>query len=204
MLKYIQDEEIKPVIQFSLYLSTKTVGFWRSLFEKEQYAVPNGFKENDVNLNAPWLFTDIFCLNYVNYMAKAGMLTYSDFLAMSTRKDICEHFTNCLTETAKLYNQSTEIALKKGILARHPYIEVPKETDYVDSKAYLSGLNPFNAKRSLNAVEIAHLYLNFTMNSIGMKLTIAFAQTSQSKEIQEFMIRGRDISKKHIQIFILI
>lgn len=35
-----------------------------------------------------------------------------------------------------------------------------------------------------------------------MKLCLSFAQTSPLKEVQDFMIRGRDISKKHIKIFV--
>jgi hypothetical protein len=65
----------------------------------------------------------------------------------------------------------------------------------------LSGLNPFSDKRPLNAVEISHLYLNIITNSIGVKLSLAFAQTSTSKDVQDFMLRSKDISKKHIQLF---
>jgi len=64
--------------------------------------------------------------------------------------------------------------------ARPPYIEVPKETDYVDTKKYMSGLNPFSETRPLNAVEISHLYLNVMTNTIGVKLCLAFAQTISS------------------------
>src|SRR5699024_4752493 len=118
---------------------------------------PNGFSEQDVNMEAPWLFSDIFCLSYLNHMAKVGMLTYSGFIAMSTREDIRKYFTSAITKSAQLYNQSSDIGLNKGINARHPYIEVPKKSEYVDTKKYLSGLNPLNEKRSLNAVEISHL-----------------------------------------------
>lgn len=117
-------------------------------------------------MNAPWLFTDTFCLTYVNHMARVGMITYGGFVAMSFREDICNYFSQGLSETNKLYNQSLKIALAKGVNARPPYIEVPKETDYVDSKKYMSGLNPFNEKRPLNAVEISYLYMNIMTNSI--------------------------------------
>src|SRR5699024_7443119 len=124
------------------------------------------------------LFSDIFCLTYVNNMAKIGMVAYSGYIAMSTRKDICAFFTKALTSSAELYNKTTEIALKKGINTRHPYIDTPKETDYVDTKKYMSGLNPFSDKRPLNAVEISHLYANTVTNAMGVKLCLAFAQTS--------------------------
>ncbi|MFX3623148.1 MAG: DUF3231 family protein [Ectobacillus sp.] len=200
MVKHIQDEDIKGAIQFALDVSLGHLELLYTLFKKEQYAVPNGFTEEDVNVNAPWLFTEEFCLTYVNQMAKVGMLAYSGFIATSIREDIRNYFTEGLTQVISLYNQTTETALHKGIAARPPYIGVPKETDYIDSKAYLSGLNPFSKKRPLSAIEITHLYMNILTNSMGIKLCLAFAQTSPSEEVQEFMLRGKDISQKHMEI----
>lgn len=201
MLQHIEDREIKKVVQHAHNLSSNHLDKLASILENEKYAIPNGCTEQDVNTNAPWLFTDVFCLTYVNHMTKAGMLVYSGFLAVSYREDICEYFLKGLTESGSLYNQSLKIALQKGVNARHPYIEVPEETDYVDSKKYYSGLNPLSSKRPLNAIEISHLYLNTMTNAIGSKLCLAFAQTSPLKEVQDFMIRSKEVSQKHSKIF---
>ncbi|OZU89424.1 hypothetical protein CIL03_06850 [Virgibacillus indicus] len=202
MLKHIEDPDIKPVIQYTYDITTDHLSQLLAIFEQDNYAVPNGFTEQDVNMNAPWLYSDVFCLSYVNHMAKVGMISYSGFVSMSTREDIRNYFTEALSKTASLFNRSLEIALLKGINARHPHIEVPKETDYVDNKKYLSGINPFNEKRPLNAVEISYLYQNIATNSVGIKLCLSFAQSSQKKEVQEFMLRGKEVSKKHIKIFV--
>ncbi|MEN1968531.1 DUF3231 family protein [Lentibacillus sp. N15] len=202
MLKDIEDPDIKPVIQYAYDFSSTHLEKLVSIFEKEQFAIPNGFTKQDVNMSAPWLFTDTFCLTYVNHMARVGMLAYSGFVAISYRLDICAYFLQGLNEVGNLYNQSLKIALRKGVNARHPYIKVPKETDYVDSKKYYSGLNPFSSKRPLNAVEISHLYLNTMTNAIGAKLCLAFAQTSPLKEIQDFMLRSKQVSQKHNKIFV--
>ena len=202
MLKDMEDSEIKEVLQYAYDTSLSHLKALKAFFESEQYAIPHGFREQDVNMNAPWLFSDTFCLTYVNHMARIGMLAYSGFLAISYREDIRDYFSNGLASATKLYNQSLKVAADKGVNARHPYIEVPKETDYVDNKKYLSGLNPFNEKRPLNAVEISHLYLNVMTNSIGIKLCLAFAQTSPSEEVQNFMLRGKEVSQKHNKIFI--
>ncbi|ASN03884.1 DUF3231 family protein [Virgibacillus necropolis] len=201
MLKYIDDPDIKPAVQSAYNISSDHLDQLLTLFEKEKYAVPNGFTEEDVNMNAPWLFSDTFCLSYINHMAKVGMLGYGGFVAMSAKEEIRNYFIQGLTETATLFNESSEIALSKGINARHPYIEVPKEADYVDSKKYMSGLNPFSNKRPLNAVEISHLYMNVLTNEMGAKLCLSFAQTSPTKEVQDFMLRGKEISQKHTKIF---
>ncbi|WP_085993342.1 DUF3231 family protein [Oceanobacillus senegalensis] len=202
MLKHIQHPEIKTIVQFACDISTKHIEQLLAIFKEDHFAVPNGFTEQDVNMDAPWLFTDMFCLTYVNHMAKVGMISYSGFISMSTRKDIRHYFTGALSETSKLYNESTDIASSMGINARHPIIEVPHETDYVDSKKYFSGLNPFSENRPLNAIEISHLYQNIMTNSVGIKLCLAFAQTSPTNEVQEFMLRAKDISKKHVKHFV--
>ncbi|CDQ38561.1 MULTISPECIES: DUF3231 family protein [Virgibacillus] len=202
MLKHIEDQDIKPIIQQAHDISMKHMEQLTAIFESEQFAIPNGFTEQDVNMNAPWLFTDVFCLTYVNHMAKVGMLAYSGFVSMSARQDITSYFSKGLAETNQLFQDSLKIALQKGTNARHPYIEVPKRVEYVDSKKYLSGLNPLSNKRPLNSVEISHLYMNIITNSTGIKLCLAFAQTSPTKDVQDFMIRGKDISQKHIKIFV--
>ncbi|WP_404452776.1 DUF3231 family protein [Virgibacillus necropolis] len=202
MLKHIKDPNIKPIIQTAHDISSNHLEQLHVIFENEDYAVPNGFTEQDVNMNAPWLFSDSFCLTYVNHMTKVGMLGYSGFVAMSSKEEIRNYFIQGLSETVNLFNQSSEVALSKGINSRHPYIEVPKETDYVDSKKYMAGLNPFSEKRPLNAIEISHLYMNVLTNEMGAKLCLCFAQTSPLKEVQEHMIRAKEISQKHIKIFV--
>lgn len=198
MLKHIQDQDIMPVVQRAYDISVNNLETMSNIFKNEDFAMPIGFNDQDVDMNASWLFTDEFCLTYVNHMTRVGLLAYSGFLADSYRKDICLYFSEGLSETKELSQQSLEVALNKGINARPPYIEVPAEADYVDSKKYYSGLNPMSEKRPLNAIEISHLYLNILTNSIGVKLSIAFAQSSPTKEVQDFMIRAKDTAQKHI------
>jgi len=197
MLKYIEDPDIKPVIQYVYDTASDHLEKLESIFEDENFAIPNGFTENDINMDAPWLFTDLFCLTYMNHMARIAMASYSGLVAVSYREDIRQYLLQGLQKSGNLYDQSLKTALFKGINARHPYIGIPKETDQVDSKKYYSGLNPFDSKRPLNAIEITHLYLNIMTNSIGIKLCLAFGQTSPMKEVQDFMLRSKKLSQKH-------
>ncbi|MBB6450757.1 hypothetical protein HNR44_002747 [Geomicrobium halophilum] len=202
MLKHIEDKDIKLVVEYAYDIATHHLDQLLGIFEQDDYAIPQGFSKEDVNMEAPWLFSDTFCLTYVNHMSKVGMLTCGGYVGMSKRKDLRNLYTQMLADTSTLYNQTTEIAASKEILAKDPFIEVPKNTDYVSSKAYFSGLNPLKSKRPLNAVEISYLFMNTLTNTIGGKLCLAFAQTSPSKEIQDYMLRGRDISNKHVQVFL--
>lgn len=201
MLKDLTDPEIVLIVQHAHELSANHLDYLAKLFESENFAIPIGFSEEDVNMEAPWLYADTFCLTYVNHMARVGMVSYSGFLATCTRQDIRDYFSKGLRETIDLYNRTLEIQLEKGINARHPYIVVPNETDYVDNKHYLSGLNPFHEKRPLNSIEISYLYMNILTNALGMKLCLSFAQTSPNKVVQEFMLKGKEIAKEHMKIF---
>ncbi|SHG60155.1 DUF3231 family protein [Ornithinibacillus halophilus] len=200
MLKHIKDPEIKPIIEYALESSTKHVNQLKDLFKKEGFAIPKAFSDEDVNMSAPWLFSDVFSLTFLNHMSSVGMLAYSGFISMSARSDVREFFTDCKHESTTLYHKSTDVALEKGVNARFPYITLPKETDYIDSKDYY-GLNPFDEKRPLNAAEISHLYMNTMTNSFGTKLCYAFAQTSPTVEVQEYLMRLKDVAMKHTQIF---
>src|SRR5699024_10958647 len=45
------------------------------------------------------------------------------------------------------------------------------------------------------------LYLNTMTNAIGIKLCLTFAQTSPVNKVQDFLIREKEIFKKHNKIF---
>lgn len=202
MLQHTDDNEIKAVIQSTYNMSRDHLQQLTSLFEQEGFAIPFGFNEqDDVYKNTPWLFSDVFCIEYVNHMSVLSLVAYGGALSMSFREDIRAYFTQCLTQASNLYNQSRNLGLAKGISSRPPYMEVPEEIDYVDNKDYLAGLNPFSEKRPLNAIEISHLHMNTMTNSIGSNLCLAFAQTSPTKDVQDFMLRANKLAKQHIQSF---
>ncbi|MBT2698841.1 DUF3231 family protein [Bacillus sp. ISL-40] len=200
-LNTVEDSEVRSIIEMALNIPSGDFSYLTELFQQEDFPVPNGLSDSDVNLNAPRLYTDSFMLTYINHMSKAGMLGYSGFLSMSTRRDIRKFYKNGLNKTADLYDESSEVLLQKGLYVRSPYIDYPKQKDFVDSKSYLSGLNPFTNKRPLNAIEISHLNMNIQNNVIGVILAISFAQSSPRKEVQKLMLQGKDISEKHVKIF---
>lgn len=201
MIKYMEDEDLKGPVQTSLNMAKKHVEELKQYFQKENLATPVGFTEDDVDLDAPQLSTDTFGLTYVTQMARVGMVAYSGYVSMSVRADIRNHFIEGLRETSLLYDEAIQVALEKGILGRAPYIETTKEIDFIDNKSYLSGLGIFKQKRPLNAVEISHLYLNSMTNSVGVKLCIAFAQTTNNPEVRDYMLKGKEIAKKHLKKF---
>ncbi|MFP3727616.1 DUF3231 family protein [Priestia filamentosa] len=201
LLQTVEDNDIRPLIQWAYDISCTHIEELTTLFQKEQIPLPTGFTDEDVNINAPRLYTDAFILNYLAHMARVGMLGYSGFTSMGARKDLKTYFIKGLRETSDLFDQTTDLLLEKGLYIRAPYISYPTKTDFVDSHKYLSGFSLFSKQRPLNAIEISHLYMNSITNHIGSKLSLSFAQVSPQEEIQNWMLRGRDISQKHMRVF---
>ncbi|WHX98603.1 DUF3231 family protein [Neobacillus sp. DY30] len=69
-LVHIDDNDIKSLTTYALELSQKHVRFIREIFTKEQIQVPQGFTEQDVNLLASRLFSDVFYIRYLRNMSK--------------------------------------------------------------------------------------------------------------------------------------
>ena len=97
-LKDVEDEEIRSIIQHAYDLSSTHIEKLTHIFQKEQLPLPIGFTSEDVNMNAPRLYTDTFMLEYIGHISRAGLLAYGGFVAMSARKDIRSYFIEGLTE----------------------------------------------------------------------------------------------------------
>lgn len=198
-LAKVEDAEIKPIIEYALGLTEQHVSFKKKLFTNEQFPIPHGFNDEDVNVDAPKLFSDGLMLLYLRQMGISGLGAYSIALASSARIDIRDFFNNNLKTAAELLNKTTTLLESKGLLIRPPYISHPKSVEYVQKESWINGI--FGDKRPLNVAEITHLYMNTVTNTIGKALMMGFAQVAKSKEIVDYLIRGRDISAKHIEVF---
>lgn len=199
-LSHVQDQETRSVLQYAYQLSQSHVTKIQSLFTEEQIPIPEGFSEKlDVNKEAPPLFTDDFYLFYLQNVGKLGLENYTISLSNVARLDICEYFTECLNESARLLNKATEIMLSKGTFIRAPYIPEAKKVEYVQKQNYLTGW--FGHRRPLNAIEISHIYFNLIQNQLGRTFTMGLSQVAQSEQVRDYMIRGRNISDKHVEIF---
>jgi hypothetical protein len=84
-LQHFDDEEIKKVVGKALNLCESLVENIKEIFSKENFPIPIGFTDEDVNLGAPRLFSDEFYLHYLNYTSKAGMSIYSIAIPIMTR-----------------------------------------------------------------------------------------------------------------------
>jgi len=199
-LRHVDDQEIKEVVQYALHLAEQHTNAIRLIFNNEKIPVPDGFSEkNDVDLSAPRLYSDDFYLFYVNNMAKIAGNGYSLSLSNSSREDVRRYFTECIESSSELYNKSTEVLLNKGLYIKHPQIPYPDSIDYVKQQSFLSGW--FADRRPLTSIEIMNLFFNIERNEIGKSLVMGFSQVARNKEVADFMVRAKQISAKHIEIF---
>lgn len=199
-LSHVDDTEIRSVLQFAMQLSQAHVQKLQSIFTEEQHPIPDGFSVNtDVYREAPRLFTDDFYLFYIQNIGKMSMEFYTMSLSNCARLDICEYFTQCLNESVKLFNKATETMLTKGNFIRAPFILPSKVVEYVKKQSYLAGW--FGHQRPLNAIEMSQIYFNLIQNQLGRTLLMGFSQVAKSQQVRNYMVRGRDIADKHVEIF---
>ncbi|OAS86854.1 MULTISPECIES: DUF3231 family protein [Metabacillus] len=194
-----QDEDIKEVLKFALKIAENHIDKIKEFLKQENFPVPKGFtKEEDVNLNAPPLFTDTFMLVYMHVMTLLGLTGYAGAVGTSSRKDQIAYFIQCNKETMELYERTIDVMLNKGIYSKPPRINTPNQIDFVDHQRYLSGW--FGKKRPLNAIEISGINFNMLKIIAKVVLEIGFGQACQSKEVKKYFQRGKDICEKQFSI----
>lgn len=76
-LQHCQDEYIKKLLENGKALAKDFMKKIQEFFTKENFPIPVGFTEEDVNLGAPRLYEDEFYAHYLKYAAKAGMSIYA-------------------------------------------------------------------------------------------------------------------------------
>src|SRR3954447_7704491 len=108
VLATVKDSQIRSVFKFALELSEKHVKKLKGFFNKENFPVPNGFTEKDVNLKAPPLFTDSFWLHYLYSVIHFGLSGYGLALGVSVRRDIRDYYSQCNIEVIEIYNQTVD------------------------------------------------------------------------------------------------
>jgi hypothetical protein len=193
-----EDEEIEGVLQYALDMAVNISGCIKDIYTQENHPIPVGFTNDDVKVDAPKLFSDIFFLLYVKNMARVGMSAYGLALALSTRADIIQLYSEAIKNTVDLNNKSLEALLSKGISIRPPSIFVPDHVDFVKKQEFL-GIT-LSKKRPLTAIEIAHLFSNIHTNVLGRALLMGLGQVAASKDVKDYINRGAKIATEHIKI----
>ncbi|MCM3575108.1 DUF3231 family protein [Mesobacillus subterraneus] len=198
-LQHLDDSDIKALVNHALDLSYQHVEIIKELFVHERIAVPQGFTDQDVNLKAERLFSDILYLKYIKNMAGGGLSGYSRMLPNIYRKDIKSFYSKALTSSMELENKATLILLEKGLATRPPFIPYPDKVEFIQKQSFF--LEGLGRRGALTGTEVTHLHFNIETNQLGAALSTGFSQTAQNKQARNYFIRGKEIALKHTKVF---
>jgi Protein of unknown function (DUF3231) len=197
-LNHVNDKKIRKVLEFALKLSESHIEKIKGFLSRDNQPIPVGFTEKDVHVDAPLLFTDIFMGVYIHIMAIHGGTRYAGALGNSTRHDIRKYMNQIMDETMELFDRSSDVLIDKGIIIKPPILNNQQEVDFIKKQSYLTGW--FGRRRPINSLEISGIYLNMQKTMIKIVLELGFGQVAQSKEVQKYMERSRQLCRKHLEI----
>lgn len=199
-IEIVEDTQIKALVEKGMLLSREHLQKLNTIFTNEGYPVPCGFNvKEDVNLQAPRLFSDPFILYFIHHMGEMALGFYPIGKTICSRADTQEYFSTCLHELDEYDTLATNLLLSKGLYIRSPHINPSEKVHFVKNEHFLGGW--FGRRKTLTVMEISNLVVNMQRNALGKATMIGFSQVANSKEVREFMLRGKEIAEKHINVF---
>lgn len=198
-LKHVEDKHIKILLENGLNLSSEFMQTIEGIFKKENFPIPVGFTEKDVNLEAPRLYEDEFYVHYLKYTAKAGLSLYSVALPLMMREDIRDFFINSAKLTTSLLKEINITLISKGFIITPPVLPIPENVDFVTKQSFLNGF--VGDVRPLHGLEVTHLYDNIENNTTSKALLVGFYQVVKNEKIKELFKRGLQMAEKSIMQF---
>lgn len=196
-LQHCEDEYIRTLLENGLALSKDFMQRIEGFFKKDNFPLPAGFTEDDVNLGAPRLFENEFYVHYLKYAAKAGLSIYAIAVPLVMKEKIREFFIYCSQCTTILLGQINNVLVEKKLIAKPPMIPTPNGNDFIRKQSYLNGF--VGDIRPLHALEITHLYDNIENNTTSKALLLGFYQTVKDEKIKALFKRGLDMTDKSVK-----
>lgn len=196
-LNNVEDTDIEKYIKYVREASGFHLDKYTDIFRKEYLPMPRGTTSDDVNVNAPRLFTDVFYLTYIKNLAKFALTNSVMALTESSRNDIRNLFNDYSIKLIEVDNAATELLLSKEIYPMPPQFNNPKQVEFIEDKKFFAGF--FGDKRQLSVLELKQLFQNTHLNELGKMLMIGFAKVTKSKELQEYFLKGKDLSGKFVK-----
>jgi hypothetical protein len=196
-LQHCEDEYIRTLLENGIALSKDFMQRIEVFFKKENFPIPVGFTNDDVNLGAPRLYEDTFYVHYLKYAAKAGLSLYAVAIPLVMREDVREFFVYVNNCTDILLGQINNVLFEKHLISKPPIIPTPEKPDFINKQSYLNGW--FGDVRPLHAMEITHLYDNIENNTTSKALLLGFHQTVRDEKIKALFKRGLDMTDKVVK-----
>jgi hypothetical protein len=194
-----KNKHIRPILEFALQLAEGHIKKITHFFEGANFAVPIGFTEGDVNLNAPPLYTDDFLLFYSEIMTIHGLTAYSLAITTSERKDIQNYFFECTVTSRELFQKIVDLSKTLPKFSGAPFIPPRHGVEFIDKTGIISNL--FGEKGPMNVSEINSLYFNSKKTGFVRSLCLGFSQVADSEEVRKFMLKNIELAGKDADSF---
>lgn len=199
-LQHTKDEDVREILKYAFELSNRHIRKITNFLEDEHFPVPIGFTDQDVNLDAPPIFTDNLIIHYMYIMTVHGLSGYAGSLNTSIREDQVDYFITCNQEASELYCRITRTMRDKGLINRPPDIQPPEDVTMIKTQNYLRG-GWFSRKRPLNVIEVSGIHFNMKKDVVKICMEIASKQMTTSKELRAYFERGKKICDKQYEEF---
>jgi hypothetical protein len=198
-LNIVEDKEIKAILEFALQLAESHIAKITEFLNEANFQVPIGFTENDVNVNAPRLFSDQFLLFYSYVMTIHGLTAYSLAITNMERQDLQNYFFECTASSKEMFQKIVELAKNQPKFTSVPSIPSPEMPEFVESPGFIDNL--IGNKRPLNSSEISTLFFNSTKTGFISSLSLAFSQVVVNEDVRNFMLKNVKFAAKDAQSF---
>lgn len=196
--KHSQDKEIQSILEFALQLSKQHIKKITDFFNQADYPSPIGYTlEDDVNLEAPRIFSDSLAIYDLEIMTIHGLTAYSLAISACEGDDIRNYYIECSAQTSELYNRIISLSKSRGHFGKSPVIPPPKNIKFVEKKGMISDL--FADPKPLNVMEISNLYFNIKKTMLLKIGTMAFSQIAQHDDVRKFLEKAADQSDRSIR-----
>lgn len=200
MVAKSKDPAFHKVLQFALNTSSQRVDSMENLFKVILHPIPYGFGEEDVDINAPQLFSEEFCVMYTRFTSKYILINYGFAFSDCTRSDFRQLFSGFIDGTKAVIATADNVLIAKGLLTKQPNIPVPKKTVFINNKGYYGSI--FGANRPINAIEISNIFNITTFKRNMRALKLGFAQVVKSEKIRDYLIKGLHMADKQLDILV--
>jgi hypothetical protein len=194
-LENVLDLNIREVVQEALELTISNINEIKNIYTTVKHPIPQGFSDEDFDLKANKLFSDVLILHFLKIDLMQAIGNYGLALGLCTRSDVKKFFTNNATKSIELCNKVDEILLNKGIFVKTPIVSIPQNIEFAHKQNYLGSI--LGHKRPLTTLEITQLFNCSLTASIAEAQCLGIAQNIRDHRLRDFYKKIINLLNEH-------
>lgn len=197
-----EDPEISAMVVKMLNHRKRGTRYLEVIFQTENFAVPLGFTDEDVSINAPKVFSDSFILSFCYDIVLFSISVFSSALLDCVRTDIREYFEQSLEENIKVRKEIIELQKSKGIYLSFPKVTIDNEVDLEQEMSFLNSI--FGDTRPINVSEIANLSRIINRAQFSKMVFVTFEKISTLEHLSKHFSKGKDEIQRVLDVLTLV